>query len=85
MIERIERPGVVSDQPEPKNKMKKITLILFLITIIFSASGQVMRIENISHAGGSFSQSTPLNNIKSGLYIYTISGPVIMQKKFIVQ
>jgi hypothetical protein len=52
---------------------------------ILNASGQLVNIESISHGGGAISQSIPLNNIKTGVYIFSVNGPVKMQKKFLLQ
>lgn len=52
---------------------------------LFSAAGQLLGMENISHSGGSLSQTTSLNTAKAGIYILNISGAVRMQQKFLVQ
>ncbi|MCU7549457.1 hypothetical protein OCK74_10045 [Chitinophagaceae bacterium LB-8] len=52
---------------------------------LLSAAGQMLGVENISHGGGSLSQTTTLNSAKAGIYILNLSGAVRMQQKFLVQ
>jgi hypothetical protein len=49
---------------------------------IFNAAGQQVSIESINHGGGSFSQSSTMNNLKAGIYIFDVKGRIHMQRKF---
>jgi hypothetical protein len=53
---------------------------------LFSAAGQLLGAESITHGGGSLSQTTSLKGAKAGLYILNINGTAThMQQKFMVQ
>jgi hypothetical protein len=52
---------------------------------LFSATGQLLGVENITHSGGALSLTMPLNCAKAGIYILNIGGTVHMQQKFLVQ
>ncbi|MCU7549456.1 hypothetical protein OCK74_10040 [Chitinophagaceae bacterium LB-8] len=52
---------------------------------VFSSVGQLISVESINHTGGSLSQITSLKSVMAGVYLYYVSGPVEMQKRFVVR
>jgi hypothetical protein len=52
---------------------------------VYSAMGQLINAQTIAINGGSLSQTVSLNNWQKGIYILEISGPVKLQKQFIIQ
>jgi len=52
---------------------------------VYSAMGQLINSQAIVASGGNLSQTVSLNNWQKGIYILEISGPVKLQKQFIIQ
>jgi hypothetical protein len=50
----------------------------------YSVAGQRIASDQFYHTGGSFRQTTNFNMANTGIYILKISGPLMMQKKFIM-
>ncbi len=51
---------------------------------VLNVAGQLVNAENINHRGGSFSRSSTLNHLKTGIYIIDVTGQIRIQKKFAV-
>lgn len=65
-------------------QMKNMTTGNYKVKV-YSATGQLLSTQSIVGNNGSISQTLSLNNWQKGIYVLEISGPVKLQKQFIIQ
>jgi len=52
---------------------------------VLNATGQLVSTQSLNHAGGSISETLPLNNLKQGSYTLELQGGIRLSKQFVVQ